>query len=119
VEADRNANGGNGSHGPGSREGATNGPTQPDYGAPAGWRAPGWPPQQQGYWYPPPQQHPQQPQQQPYWPQQPAPHYPGPAQPSYPPYPPYPPPGQSAPDAGRSPDQRDDDVSRSNPPAHG
>ncbi|WP_141564535.1 hypothetical protein, partial [Mycolicibacterium palauense] len=32
-------------------------PTQPDYGAPAGWQAPGWPPQhpQQGYWYPPPQ----------------------------------------------------------------
>ena len=31
------------------------GPTQPDYGAPAGWHAPGWPPQQQqpGYWYPP------------------------------------------------------------------
>jgi cell division protease FtsH len=38
--------------------------TQPDYGAPAGWRAPGWPPTpQQGPWYPPPQQsgpHPQQ-----------------------------------------------------------
>ena len=32
-----------------------NGPAQPDYGAPAGWRAPGWPPPpQQGYWYPPP-----------------------------------------------------------------
>ncbi len=30
--------------------------TQPDYGAPAGWRAPGWPPQQpQGYRYPAPQ----------------------------------------------------------------
>ena len=34
-------------------------PTQPDYGAPAGWHAPGWPPphggqQPQGYWYPPP-----------------------------------------------------------------
>lgn len=35
--------------------------TQPDYGAPAGWHAPGWPPSQQqaqppqqgGYWYPP------------------------------------------------------------------
>jgi cell division protease FtsH len=46
---------------------------QPDYGAPAGWRAPGWPPppQQQGYWYPPPAgwgQPPQQgqPSQQPY-----------------------------------------------------
>lgn len=49
--------------------------TQPDYGAPAGWHAPGWPPapqqqapQQGGYWYPPQQ-----------WPQQsypPAQHYP-------------------------------------------
>jgi cell division protease FtsH len=35
--------------------------TQPDYGAPAGWHAPGWPPpsqqqgQQGGYWYPPQQ----------------------------------------------------------------
>ncbi len=35
--------------------------TQPDYGAPAGWHAPGWPPQAphgqhppQGQWYPPP-----------------------------------------------------------------
>lgn len=30
--------------------------TQPDYGAPAGWYAPGWPPpvHPQGYWYPPP-----------------------------------------------------------------
>ena len=47
AEADRNANGDNGSHA---------GATQPDYGAPAGWHAPGWPPQQQsGYWYPPPQ----------------------------------------------------------------
>ncbi|MGE5693846.1 MAG: ATP-dependent zinc metalloprotease FtsH [Candidatus Sericytochromatia bacterium] len=32
--------------------------TQPDYGAPAGWRAPGWPPQQpHAQWYPPPQDH--------------------------------------------------------------
>jgi cell division protease FtsH len=37
------------------------GPAQPNYGAPSGWRAPGWPPpppqqqppQQPGYWYPP------------------------------------------------------------------
>lgn len=145
LEADRNANGGNGSHGNrggGDREGAPQGPTQPDYGAPAGWRAPGWPPQQQpqqpqqqpqqqpNYWYPP-----AQPGQQPYW-QQPAHSYPGPhahpgpqghagrsgqpgqAQPPYPPYPPYPPPGQPAPE-GASPDRQDDDVSRSNPPAHG
>ena len=57
----------------------------PDYGAPAGWHAPGWPPPQQqpqhqqgGYWYPP--QH---------WPQQgypPAQHYP-PYQPQPQPYP--------------------------------
>src|SRR6202167_2683544 len=33
-QADGNMHGGNGSHG-----------AQPDYGAPAGWRAPGWPPQ--------------------------------------------------------------------------
>uniref|UniRef100_UPI003F9BA46B hypothetical protein n=1 Tax=Mycobacterium sp. TaxID=1785 RepID=UPI003F9BA46B len=65
-----------------------------------------------------------QPPQQPYWPQ-PAPNYPGyPGQPgnaypAYPPYPPYPPPGQSNPDAGKSPDKEDDDVSRPNPPAHG
>jgi cell division protease FtsH len=80
---------GNGAH-PGGRHQAPNGPTQPDYGAPAGWRAPGWPPppqqqppqqqppqQQPGYWYPPPPQgwappHQGQPQhgQQPYQPHQ-------------------------------------------------
>jgi cell division protease FtsH len=120
AEADRHANGGNGSrgsHGPGEKQGAT----QPDYGAPAGWRAPGWPPQQQqGYWYPQPAQPPQPvPPPHAYWPQ-PTPHYPGPPQPAYPPYPPYPPPGQTgAPDAQRPPEQQDDDVSRSNPPAHG
>src|SRR6476660_8474819 len=32
----------NGSNGAGSN-GSPNGPTQPDYGAPAGWHAPGWP----------------------------------------------------------------------------
>jgi cell division protease FtsH len=26
--------------------------TQPDYGAPAGWRAPGWPPKSQSQWHP-------------------------------------------------------------------
>jgi cell division protease FtsH len=118
AEADRNAHGANGSHG--GQEAADrqpHGPTQPDYGAPAGWHAPGWPPRdQQGYWYPP------APPQQPYWPQ-PAPSYPGqsaqPAHPSYPPYPPYPPPPQPTPDTGRSPEQPDEDVSHSNPPAHG
>jgi cell division protease FtsH len=116
AEADRNPHGANGSHGgqgAGDRQMAPHGPTQPDYGAPAGWHAPGWPPQQQGYWYPP------APPQQPYWPQ-PARSYPGPpGQTSYPPYPPYPPPGQSTPDAGKSPEQPDEDVSRSNPPAQG
>jgi cell division protease FtsH len=125
AEADRNAHGPNGSHGTqgaGDRQGGPQRPTQPDYGAPAGWYAPGWPPssphqpqQPQGHWYPPPPQ--------PYWPQ-PAPSYPGQpsrgqGQPSYPPYPPYPPPGQPSPDPGDAPDQPDEDVSRSNPPARG
>jgi cell division protease FtsH len=47
---------GNGAH-PTGRHHANNGPSQPNYGAPSGWQAPGWPPpppQQQGYWYPPP-----------------------------------------------------------------
>src|ERR1700722_5735467 len=55
AEAERTTNGNNGSHGGPQQS------TQPDYGAPAGWHAPGWPPQQQspagqppGYWYPPP-----------------------------------------------------------------
>jgi cell division protease FtsH len=116
--ADRKAHGPNGSHGrQGDREPVPQAPTQPDYGAPAGWYAPGWPPQQQppGYWHPPAQP----PQQQPYWGPQSAQGYPGQAQPMYPPYPPYPPAGQSDPDAQRSPDQSDDEVSRSNPPAHG
>jgi cell division protease FtsH len=68
----------NGSNGVGANGVPANAPTQPDYGAPAGWHAPGWPPQQpgqqpQGYWYPPP-----------HW-QQP-----------YPPYQPYPQPGPPA-----------------------
>jgi cell division protease FtsH len=107
--ADATGRGANGSYGGagGSGQGAPPyGPTQPDYGAPAGWHAPGWPPQQpRGSWYP----------------SQPAPSYPGQAHPSYSPYPPYPPPDQPAPeskDAEKSPDE-DEDVSRSNPPAHG
>jgi cell division protease FtsH len=124
AEADRKAHGPNGSHGGQGSGDRDRRPTQPDYGAPAGWYAPGWPPppqqqQPQGQWYPPP---PQQ-----YWPQ-PAPSYPGqpsrgqgqgPAQPSYPPYPPYPPPAQPSPDPGKSPDQPDEDVRRPNPPARG
>jgi cell division protease FtsH len=136
VEADRNANGGNGSRG---GQGDQQRSTQPDYGAPAGWYAPGWPPQQQqpGHWYPQPQ-----PQPQPYWPQ-PTPNYPGQqghpgypgqqgqqgyagqpphpghGQPPYAPYPAYPPPGEPSPDAAKSPEHSDDDVSRSNPPTRG
>ncbi|MGB3285465.1 MAG: cell division protein FtsH, partial [Mycolicibacter algericus] len=87
--------------------------TQPDYGAPAGWHAPGWPPppqQQQpqpqphsGYWYPPQQ-----------WPQQ---GYP-PAQP-YPPYQPYPapPPAPAAPPGEGDGHQRGTEKNRSEPPS--
>ena len=82
------AGNGNGAH-VGGRHQAPSGSTQPDYGAPAGWHAPGWPPPQQhqqpGHWYPPPQgwappQHgqPQQPQQ----PQQPHQAYPTPSGPT-------------------------------------
>ena len=103
------ANGSRGANGSGGANG-TNGTTQPDYGAPAGWRAPGWPPpdQPQGHWYPPPppppgwqpgQNHPGQP-----YPYQPYPHQP------------YSPDGQ--PDAGRPAGDREDS-NRPNPPAHG
>jgi cell division protease FtsH len=77
--------------------------TQPDYGAPAGWHAPGWPPAgqqpspQAGYWYPPQQ-----------WPQQgypPAPHYPPAA--SYPPAGPYPGAGQPPPPPPAPPGEAD------------
>src|ERR1700756_2856740 len=100
AETDRNTHGPNGSHGgrgSDNRQPAAQGPTQPDYGAPAGWYAPGWPPQQQqpNHWYPPAPS-PAQPPHQPYWPQ-PQPSYPGPQGQSgnvhapYPQYPPYPP----------------------------
>jgi cell division protease FtsH len=114
-EAELPTNGANGSrNGPGGSggDGADRRPTQPDYGAPAGWHAPGWPPQQPpGYWYPPSQQ--AAPPN--YWPQ---PQQSYPRQP-YPPYPPYPPPSQPAPDAEKSPDRQNDDVRRTNPPAQG
>jgi cell division protease FtsH len=101
----------NGTNGNGANGTPANAATQPDYGAPAGWHAPGWPPQQQppgpppqGYWYPPP------------------PHPSGWQQP-YPPYQPYPQPGHPAPQGGvpapnpnEEPGQGD---SRSNPPTHG
>jgi cell division protease FtsH len=114
VEAERATNGANGSHGaPGSRDAAPQHATQPDYGAPAGWHAPGWPPQQQppGHWYPP--QSPTQPP--PHWPAPPQ-HHAG--QP-YPPYPPYPPPGAPAPEAGQAADPPGGGPSPSNPQAHG
>jgi cell division protease FtsH len=83
-----------------------NGSAQPDYGAPAGWRAPGWPPppQQQGHWYPPPAgwgqpQHPQHPQHQQH------------GQQPYPPYPPY-----SAPTPPASPDNPGDEGAHSDYP---
>ena len=85
------AGNGNGAH-VGGRHQAPSGSTQPDYGAPAGWHAPGWPPPQQhqqpGHWYPPPQgwappQHGQPPQpQQPQQPQQPHQAYPTPSGPT-------------------------------------
>ena len=86
-------------------------PTQPDYGAPAGWHAPGWPPPQQpGYWYPPaqPPQH---------WPPPPHQH----AGQPYPPYPPYPPPGAPAPEEGKAADPTAPPAgpSPSNPSTHG
>ncbi|MDT5167951.1 MAG: cell division protease FtsH, partial [Mycobacterium sp.] len=112
ADAERTTNGNNGSHGGPQQS------TQPDYGAPAGWHAPGWPPPQQspaqqppGYWYPPP------------FPTQPPPHWPAPphqhAGQPYPPYPPYPPPGTPAPEAGQAGDPPGGDPSPSNPSTHG
>jgi cell division protease FtsH len=100
----------NGSNGVGSNGNPANGPTQPDYGAPAGWHAPGWPPPPppgqyppQGAWYPPPNG--------PQW-QQP-----------YPPYQPYPYPGHQHGGPGGAPAPHNDDAGhesdRPNPPAHG
>jgi cell division protease FtsH len=56
------ASGGNGSGSnglPATQPHPVSAATQPDYGAPPGWRAPGWPPKQQTDWYPPPQGQPQ------------------------------------------------------------
>jgi cell division protease FtsH len=124
AEADRATNGANGSHDvPGAPVGAPGSApqhsTQPDYGAPAGWHAPGWPPPQQppGYWYPPPSPPPPPA----HWPQPPH-NYAGPHAQPYPPYPPYPPPGAPAPEAGTAADPTappGSDPSPSNPSAHG
>ncbi len=102
--ANGNGSNGTGSNGTGSNGTGANAPTQPDYGAPAGWHAPGWPPQPQqqpqqqphGYWYPPPQN--------PGWQQQP--NVAGAAPPPYPPYQPYPQPGH--PQQGGQPSPNDD-----------
>lgn len=113
-------NGGNGSQAPNGAP--NNGPTRPDYGAPAGWHAPGWPPQHGGPQQP---QQPQQPQHQPppqhqpqgYW-------YPPPpsgwhggsspqqAYPGYPPYQPNPQQGQHAPHGGGSAQGREESAGR-------
>jgi cell division protease FtsH len=92
AEAGRAPNGANGS--PGGDGASPPGATQPDYGAPAGWHAPGWPPPQQpGYWYPPQQRpHPQ----------------------PYPSYQPQPVPDQPAPTGDKPADQPGGD-----PPADG
>jgi cell division protease FtsH len=122
AEAARRANGSNGGDG-GPANGA-DGVAQPDYGAPAGWHAPGWPPrdQSQGYWYPPqpPQQpHPPQggwppPQHQPPQYQQPR-HQAGqPYQGQPNPYQPYPAQGHPDPEHGAGGPH---DAGRSNPPA--
>jgi cell division protease FtsH len=119
AEGERAPNGANGSHGHDDTNGGSpQHSTQPDYGAPAGWHAPGWPPQQQqppGYWYPPPSPTPPPPA---HWPPPPPHQYAGgPGQP-YPPYPPYPPPGAPAPE-GQAADPPGGDPSPSNPSAHG
>src|SRR5271167_3069268 len=104
AEAERTTNGNNGSHGGPQQS------TQPDYGAPAGWHAPGWPPQQSpaqqppGYWYPPP------------LPTQPPPHWPAPHHHAGQPYPP---PGAPAPETGQASDPPGGDPSPSNPSTHG
>ena len=138
AEAERNANGANGSHGARRRSivrASRSGPPQPDYGAPAGWHAPGWPPQQPADYGSPAAG------QQPHGSTgtgQPAAGLSGSSQPASASYP-----GQQGgavtrvshtrlsavsavsaarparPGAGRSPDRQDEDVSRSNPPAHG
>jgi len=94
---------GNGAHAAGPQH-QQPGAGQPDYGAPAGWHAPGWPPpnqQQGGYWYPPPP---------PGW---------APPQQQGQPYPPYPYPAPShTPTAPAAQDDAGDDSGRHRPPAN-
>ncbi|KAA0104153.1 ATP-dependent zinc metalloprotease FtsH [Mycolicibacterium sp. P1-5] len=129
AQQPRSGNGGNG-NGAHAGQQPQPGSTQPDYGAPAGWHAPGWPPQgphqgpphgqqgqQGGYWYPPQpgwgQQHPQQGQPHP---QQGQPH-PQQGQP-YPPYQPYPSPSHTG-QHGKPQEDSGDDGGRSKPPSNG
>jgi cell division protease FtsH len=110
------ANGnGNGTHvgtngGPGpAGKGAPVGPTQPNYGAPAGWHAPGWPPQGPGQYPPPPPPS--------AW--GPPPYqggYPPPYQQPYPPYQQYPRPGQPVPRGGAPASDPNDDKGRDDGP---
>jgi cell division protease FtsH len=95
-----------GANGNGANGIPANSPTQPDYGAPAGWHAPGWPPQQQGqepqgYWSPPSNWH---------NPNVPA----GAAPPPYPGYQPYPQPGQPAPQGGAPSSNPNDEPGQDN-----
>jgi cell division protease FtsH len=107
---------GNGTHagtngGPGpAGKGAPVGPTQPNYGAPAGWHAPGWPPQGPGQYPPPPPPS--------AW--GPPPYqggYPPPYQQPYPPYQQYPPPGQPVPRGGAPASDPNDDKGHDDGPA--
>ncbi|HEU4360913.1 MAG TPA: ATP-dependent zinc metalloprotease FtsH [Mycobacterium sp.] len=110
ADAEAGPNGANGV--PGDGTSVPDG-SQPDYGAPPGWHAPGWPPppHQSGSWYPPPPppQHWPQPRQQ----------HAGP----YPPYPPYPVPDWQVPagpqPAGKPADQSGADVERPRHPTDG
>ena len=90
-------------------------PTQPDYGAPAGWHAPGWPPQQ-----PPPAQ---QPQQATGTRRHLAPRFRAGRSAAYPPYQPYPQPGHPSPAGRRARARATRTRARTtagpNPPAHG
>jgi cell division protease FtsH len=52
AEAARGANGDASNGFPATQPQPVPAATQPDYGAPAGWRAPGWPPQPHSQWYP-------------------------------------------------------------------
>ena len=79
AKGESTGTGGNGTNG-------SHGTTQPDYGAPAGWHAPGWPPR--------PSNEPESASS-------------------------YPSPDTDESDSDQSADQRDKDVTRSNPPANG